>query len=102
MNARDRHCMWRPRNINTKAVQNKQTARWESSEESSISSSTSSDSSEETSDDELTIDVIRAGNIDQELDEKDEEMVQNPRPSKIQKINPDSSNLSLLKLSQSN
>ena len=94
MNARDHHVMWRPRKVDPRSAANKAIPRWESSDEDSVSSSTSSDSSVETTDDEMTIDVIRAG-AKQDKDEKDveERMQQNPHPSKIQRVSPDGSNI---------
>ena len=85
MNVRDRFPMWRPKTVSQNRVLNKPHPSWDSSaSENSVSSSTSSDSSVDTSDDELTMAEIR-GDIDKkpQIDEKEMEALEDPRPAKI-------------------
>ena len=86
MNVRDRFPMWRPKTISQNKVLDKPHPTWESSaSEASISSSTSSDSSVDTSDDELTMEQIR-GDIIKRAEKDDAELMNDPRPSKIQRV----------------
>lgn len=76
--------MWRPKTVSKNRVMDKPQPCWDSSaSENSVSSSTSSDSSVDTSDDELTMDKIRG---DLTKDEKEDDMVDDPRPAKIQRV----------------